>query len=107
MSMLVVIAICCVGLALVRSLQRPYRMSFTRQISNWTPPYAPHFETATVNQPAGSEFTPMAVSARRAAAKRISATDNTEFVPDLFAYRCKICSTLHAHWLSAFECHKG
>lgn len=106
---LTVVAICCVSLALVQSwrYQRLYQMSVTCSISNWTPHYAPHFKMLNVDQPVGNGFTVEAIGARRAAAERIRALDNTEFILDSFAYRCKICSALYADWLDAFECHKG
>lgn len=99
---LTIIAICCLSLALMRSLQQRHRVSDTQLPPSWTP----WSQSNTVKEPKGSEYTAAAVNARRMRAKEIQATDNTEFIHDLFAYRCKACSKMYVSWVDAFECHK-
>lgn len=104
---LTIIAICCLSLALMRSLQQRHRVSDTQSPPSWTPLYTPWSQNNSVKEPKGSEFAATAVNARRMRAKEIQATDNTEFILDLFAYRCKACSKMYVSWVDAFECHKG
>lgn len=73
----------------------------------WTPPYAPEFAPLNFqSRPALDELSVEGVAARRAAIERMAARDNTEFIPDLLAHRCKACSTIYVQWHDAFECHK-
>lgn len=109
MTFLHVIAISLLVLAVVRSLQHRLRRTVNVWPNlPWKPPYAPDFESQDLQLPSGAAaFTVEAINARRTRAEAIRAVDNTEFIPDMYAYRCKVCSTIHVNWHDAFNCHKG
>lgn len=106
----VVLAICLLCLALVRSLQhrRRYQVFIARPVSGWTRTHAP--EIASPEHPRAApagDFTVEAIQERRAQIAAHRSRDNTEFVADMVAHRCKVCSTIYVRWIDAFECHQG
>lgn len=110
LTLLHVIAISLLCLAFTRTLRlrRGRRATTVRPIARWTPPYAPEFATGALSPSSvASDYTAEAINSRRVAGEKQREEDNTEFIADLLAFRCKVCLVVYVKWLDAFHCHKG